>query len=437
MDTPPDRKAEANRRNAQKSTGPKTAEGKERSRRNALKHGFASVVVVPDRDRAAYEATLERWTREAGPDNVVEEHLIRRAAIGSVILNRLDEAREKSRQEVAREAVRRWEEKQRHRTRRKAQDLSKDPFNTVTDLESTAFGCDWLIRQWLALDAGLGIGKSWDQRTVIRAQALLGYPEAVPTIDADPTARLLWILAAALSPRSVTPLPRLEGEADLPTDPILARERLRDFIADQADRLERLREESWEAVEGPSREAVVAQALAADPSPEGERRHRYARDADRSTAAAVRLFLNLRDRRRREYIEISREAAKIDLPRVPVGNGWWREIDSGPAPPGYCRVGSTTREPEAPAGPTPDQAPAAPRIEPLRGRNEPNSLASTATNPDRNPLENDELRNATPTRLPGAPGRTGPSPSHDSRGLAPADRPDQTPPIGRPGPIDR
>ncbi len=34
------RKVEANRENAQKSTGPKTSEGKNYSRRNALRHGL-------------------------------------------------------------------------------------------------------------------------------------------------------------------------------------------------------------------------------------------------------------------------------------------------------------------------------------------------------------------------------------------------------------
>jgi len=45
------RKAEANRRNARKSTGPKTPEGKAAVRLNALKHGLLSrEVLLPGED---------------------------------------------------------------------------------------------------------------------------------------------------------------------------------------------------------------------------------------------------------------------------------------------------------------------------------------------------------------------------------------------------
>ena len=61
------RRAEANRQNAQKSTGPKTAEGKARSRFNAVKHGMrAATPVLPGEDAAAFDARLERWTKEPG-----------------------------------------------------------------------------------------------------------------------------------------------------------------------------------------------------------------------------------------------------------------------------------------------------------------------------------------------------------------------------------
>jgi hypothetical protein len=55
------RKIEANRRNAKRSTGPKTVLGKKRSRANALKHGLAAAMLRPVEkpdDRELYEALL-------------------------------------------------------------------------------------------------------------------------------------------------------------------------------------------------------------------------------------------------------------------------------------------------------------------------------------------------------------------------------------------
>ena len=58
-----ERKKAANRANAQKSTGPKTAEGKARSRLNAVTHGLCAVVIeIPGEDRELLEKRVRGTT---------------------------------------------------------------------------------------------------------------------------------------------------------------------------------------------------------------------------------------------------------------------------------------------------------------------------------------------------------------------------------------
>jgi hypothetical protein len=58
----------ANRANAQKSTGPRSAEGKSASRFNALKHGIdAASLVIPGEDPADYDALAAAYHRDFRP----------------------------------------------------------------------------------------------------------------------------------------------------------------------------------------------------------------------------------------------------------------------------------------------------------------------------------------------------------------------------------
>jgi len=75
------RQIEANRDNALKSTGPKTEEGKQRSRRNALRHGFtAETVIEPLESRDEYRAFEAAILSEYLPQTPVEQELVRRLA---------------------------------------------------------------------------------------------------------------------------------------------------------------------------------------------------------------------------------------------------------------------------------------------------------------------------------------------------------------------
>jgi len=72
---------DANRQNARKSTGPRTAEGKSRSRFNGLKHGLSSKVpVLPGEDPAEFQARVEAVMESFAPQNQVEFDLLERVA---------------------------------------------------------------------------------------------------------------------------------------------------------------------------------------------------------------------------------------------------------------------------------------------------------------------------------------------------------------------
>lgn len=73
-----DRKIEANRANAEKSTGPTSPWGKAKSAQNALKHGFFSkAVVLADEDPEAYELLRNQLWDQLRPRNVLEEIYVR------------------------------------------------------------------------------------------------------------------------------------------------------------------------------------------------------------------------------------------------------------------------------------------------------------------------------------------------------------------------
>ena len=74
-------RAEINCLNAQKSTGPRTPEGKQKSSLNALRHGLTSqFAVIPGEDHELYQIQLQGFLDEYDPQSVTELHLARSLA---------------------------------------------------------------------------------------------------------------------------------------------------------------------------------------------------------------------------------------------------------------------------------------------------------------------------------------------------------------------
>jgi hypothetical protein len=72
---------QANRENARLSTGPVTAEGKQASSQNAVKHGFTGLsLVVTEPERDAYEAHVRSYFAEYNPNGHHQSQLVQQLA---------------------------------------------------------------------------------------------------------------------------------------------------------------------------------------------------------------------------------------------------------------------------------------------------------------------------------------------------------------------
>lgn len=81
---------EANRRNAEKSTGPKTDEGKKNSCLNAITHGFcSSIILLPNESEEIFSKTVENVFRYLRPENEIEYELFERIVSAIWRLKRL------------------------------------------------------------------------------------------------------------------------------------------------------------------------------------------------------------------------------------------------------------------------------------------------------------------------------------------------------------
>ena len=85
-----DRQIEANRQNAQRSTGPRTADGKARVGLNALKHGFTGrQVVLPNEDPEEFDTFRAGLLNALQPHDELERSLAERIIIDEWRLRRI------------------------------------------------------------------------------------------------------------------------------------------------------------------------------------------------------------------------------------------------------------------------------------------------------------------------------------------------------------
>jgi hypothetical protein len=348
MTTP--NRAEINRRNAARSTGPKTPEGKSRSRLNALKHGLtARTLVLPGEDPEALRGRLEAFVTFLEPRNELEQYLAEEAAQSSWQIDRarraeaarlaafeLDRlAEETFRQEDEALALGRrlfhdprgplplypHAEYQPRQPRVSDSGLIDDPdqpARLVHRLESTAAGCRWLLDRWAGLRALLDRGLAWQSPDKLKAIRLLG-KQPLDAVD-DPEVALIFLAVDVLRNRETDCFAEPEAEL-LPGEVSVYRQRLDDrrindlaprdeaearavllaIVGHAVGRLEALAAAHRQRAEAAA--ARQADRLAFDASEEGERLRRHLGACGRSLSRTIDTLLKIRKAAPSEHAE--------------------------------------------------------------------------------------------------------------------------------------
>jgi len=167
----------ANRANALKSTGPKTAEGKERSRSNAFKHGLTGAgIVLPAEDAAEVERRFLGFEAAYRPATEPGRALVRRTAMLSVRIERCAVQEAAAISANVRSAESDFDEARETEVDALFEAIGETPARVVRRLIRMPEGVDRMLDTWADLrdDLAHGDGSRWDADRSAMAVHLTG-----------------------------------------------------------------------------------------------------------------------------------------------------------------------------------------------------------------------------------------------------------------------
>jgi hypothetical protein len=167
-------RAEINRRNSQRSTGP-SEEGKLRSRQNALKHGLrAEVLATPDEDSAAVAERVKEWEDYYQPDSPATKHLVAQCVQASLLSERCQRYHDAMVEMQFRDARTEWAEQTADEVSELAGLLDEAPAVAVRRLQETAAGARYLAERWEHLGHAFSRRGHWTEEELDEVIRLFG-----------------------------------------------------------------------------------------------------------------------------------------------------------------------------------------------------------------------------------------------------------------------
>jgi hypothetical protein len=203
---------DSNRNNALKSTGPRTQEGKDKSRLNALKHGLCAITVhVEGESTTLLDERREAWGQQLNPHALpFDGYMVDTLARDSIKLDRCYYVRQATLAQLGRDAVKAEDEEVRREAENllvalcefqdycevaRGRGLGTDwvkqgkpiqPGHAVRRLKQTSIGCKYLLAEWDRLRPTLIDPANWDNTDQGRAINLMGYSTSARDEVASP-----------------------------------------------------------------------------------------------------------------------------------------------------------------------------------------------------------------------------------------------------------
>jgi hypothetical protein len=300
----PEQRKEINRRNAMRSTGPRSTAGKEKARLNALKHGLrAEDFALPGEDQDTLRRLTDEWVEYYEPKSPGERAAIDRCVYATVQLRRCAQYHAEAVAEQVRQAQEEWHRTQEDEVADLKKRLKTDPEPAIRKLRRSTLGCRWLIDEWTELQKTLDADLPWTPSERDTAIRLLGYSPDPTTFPENPVAfrvryysllnrdnpnpeQLAWLTGPKIMPDTIARFLAQEGHVGKED----SRAWLRGVVAQELEELQEIKARLELEVEGPSRASLVHRSWLLE-GPKGALLARYERMHEAAYGRNYKLVL--------------------------------------------------------------------------------------------------------------------------------------------------